>query len=379
MNAIVRSRNMKGVMARCIVVAAMLSVGSFPAAAEVIYVSAAANGSANGSSWANAKTDLAAAVTDARTGDDVWVAAGTYGPIELRSGVRIIGGFAGTESATSESDPVANRTIISGGGTSRCVTGVNNDASAVLRGFSIRSGFIAMPNSGAGMFLKNSNATIIQCEFVNNKSEVLGGGVANWIGSPTFVGCTFHDNDGGLGGGAVANRRLGKPSFVNCLFYRNKGMEGGAVAAFDGDPTFTNCTFADNTASVKSGGAIFDNQGRAKFRNCILWGNVAIDSDTQAIYNNPTADRNSSLVQCAVQDGWPGPGNIPSDPLFVNAAAGDYRLQAGSPCRDAGDSSHLPKDLGDLDWDGKTDATLPKDLGMNPRVVGAAVNMGAYE
>ena len=379
MNAIARSRNMKAVMARSIVVAAILSVGSFPAAAKVIYVSAAANGSANGSSWADAKTDLAAAVTGARTGDDVWVAAGTYGPIELRSGVRIIGGFTGTESSASASDPNANRTIISGGGTSRCVTGVNNDASAVLRGFSIQSGFVAMPKNGAGMFLENSNATIINCEFTNNRAEAVGGAVANWIGSPTFVSCTFHNNDGGLGGGAVLNRRLGKPSFVNCLFFRNRGMEGGAVAAFEGEPTFTNCTFAENTASVKSGGAVFDNQGRAKFRNCILWRNVAVESGTHAIFNSPTADGDSSLIHCAVQNGWLGAGNISADPLFVNAAAGDYRLQTGSPCRDAGDSSYLPNDRADLDWDGKTGATLPKDLAMNPRVMGTAVNIGAFE
>ncbi len=63
----------------------------------------------------------------------------------------------------------------------------------------------------------------------------------------------------------------------------------------------------------------------------------------------------------------------------MNAAAGDYRLQAGSPCRDARDSSLLPQDLADLDWDGKTDTALPKDLGMNPRVVGTAVNIGAFE
>ncbi len=153
MKAIARNSNVKAVMARSIVVAAMLSVGSFPASAEVIYVNAAANGSADGLSWANARSDLAAAVSGASTGDDVWVAAGTYGPIELRSGVRIIGGFAGTESAASASDPVANRTIISGGGTSRCVTGVNNDASSVLRGFSIRNGFIAMLETGRGHVL----------------------------------------------------------------------------------------------------------------------------------------------------------------------------------------------------------------------------------
>ncbi len=33
----------------------------------------------------------------------------------------------------------------------------------------------------------------------------------------------------------------------------------------------------------------------------------------------------------------PGPGNISADPLFVGGAAGDYRLESGSPCRNAGD------------------------------------------
>jgi len=32
----------------------------------------------------------------------------------------------------------------------------------------------------------------------------------------------------------------------------------------------------------------------------------------------------------------PGPGNLEADPRFVNAAAGDFRLRADSPCVDAG-------------------------------------------
>jgi len=40
--------------------------------------------------------------------------------------------------------------------------------------------------------------------------------------------------------------------------------------------------------------------------------------------------------------GWPGTGNINADPLFVDAASGDYRLQAESPCIDAGDPNSPP-------------------------------------
>ncbi len=66
-------------------------------------------------------------------------------------------------------------------------------------------------------------------------------------------------------------------------------------------------------------------------------------------------------------------------PLFRNASARDYRLQAGSPCRRVGNAALLPKNVADLDWDGTTTSTLARDLGMNARVTGPTVNMGAYE
>jgi hypothetical protein len=60
-----------------------------------------------------------------------------------------------------------------------------------------------------------------------------------------------------------------------------------------------------------------------------------------------------------------GSGNISSDPLFVNAAAGNYRLQASSPCINTGTNES---------W--MTGAT---DLDGTPRIVGGTVDMGAYE
>jgi len=58
-------------------------------------------------------------------------------------------------------------------------------------------------------------------------------------------------------------------------------------------------------------------------------------------------------------------GNITGDPLFVDPANGDYHLRASSPAINAGDNSapNLPS----------------TDLDGNPRIVGPAVDIGAYE
>src|SRR5262249_53862468 len=52
------------------------------------------------------------------------------------------------------------------------------------------------------------------------------------------------------------------------------------------------------------------------------------------------------------------------DPQFVNLAAGDLHLQSSSPCVNMGNNSYAP---------GAT------DLEGNPRIVGANIDLGAYE
>src|SRR5574341_1313206 len=93
-----------------------------------LYVDADSTGNNDGSSWADAFTSLQDALAGAAPGYEIWVAEGVYYPDEgagqtngdraatfqLRDGVAIYGGFAGTETLLSQRDPAAHVTILSG-------------------------------------------------------------------------------------------------------------------------------------------------------------------------------------------------------------------------------------------------------------------------
>ncbi len=91
-------------------------------AAGMRYAKPAASGTGDCLSWINACT-LQTALTGAASGDEIWVAAGTYKPtagtdrtvtFQLKNGVALYGGFAGTETARTQRNPAVNVTILSG-------------------------------------------------------------------------------------------------------------------------------------------------------------------------------------------------------------------------------------------------------------------------
>ena len=269
---------------------------------------------------------------------------------------------------------------------------------------------------GAGMFNSSpssSSPTVTNCTFSGNSATWVGGGICNDSSSPTISRCTFSNNSA-YGGGGMYNLDNSSPTVTNCTFSGNwstgsndggGGMRnyesspavtncifsgnntcslsgGGMRNTASSSPTITNCTFSGNSAS--SGGGISNSSSSPTVTNCIFWGDIA--PTEPEIYNNVTSA--PIVTYCDVQGGYTGTGNINLNPLFVDADGpdntfgtpdDDLRLQALSPCQDAGNDAALPPDAPDLDNDGNTTEPIPYDLDMMPRVAGSFVDMGAYE
>ncbi|MDI6827511.1 MAG: hypothetical protein QME62_03395 [Armatimonadota bacterium] len=81
----------------------------------VIYVKPDGNDANDGLSWNTAKKTIGAGLDTALSGDEVWVAKGTYVErITLKVGVGLYGGFEGTETSRDQRNWRTNVTIIDG-------------------------------------------------------------------------------------------------------------------------------------------------------------------------------------------------------------------------------------------------------------------------
>ena len=114
------------------------------------YVKTTGSDSSNGQDWGHAKKTVQAGVNVASSADDVWVAAGTYQErVTLKSGVRLYGGFVGTETDFGLRDPVNNTTTIDANLTGIAVTvPASAISTTTFDGFTVRNG---KGTNGAGI------------------------------------------------------------------------------------------------------------------------------------------------------------------------------------------------------------------------------------
>ncbi len=240
-----------------------------------IYVNLNASGSNDGSSWNNAFTDLQSAIDSATSGEEIWVAAGTYKPgdaredsFQLKNGVNIYGGFAGNEDSLEQRDVKTNVTTLSGD------IGTENDKSdnshtvvklssgtATLDGFTIQDGNNNQAddnlNDGGGVY-NAGDLTLKNVVVRNNQAADDGGGIRN-NGTITIIDSTIADNksvgetDTSGGGGLINTGTLA--TIINSTFSGNTAKNGGAIRN-DTTLQLINSTLSGNTASFSGGGLV---------------------------------------------------------------------------------------------------------------------------
>jgi hypothetical protein len=271
------------------------------------------------------------------------------------------GGIHMTGINTTPDDPDASRALVSG------CTFLGNGA----------AGF-----AGALTATNATNVTVVRSDFVGNTSAGHAGAMRVSTTSRTrvfnsrFIGNrTLPESPVGDGGTLVV---AGELMVANTVFAggSSKG-NGGVIKAHPGAAIqIANSTFMRNTSGL-SGSVLSNSGGSVQLVNAIVW-----DSAPAPFVGS------IDVSYSAVEGGWPGAGNITTDPQFVDplgldGLAGteddDLRLWPDSPAVNAAAAASLPPDVGDLDGDGNISEPIPLDLNDDLRIYGAGVDMGALE
>ncbi len=211
---------------------------------RIIYVNASATGQDNGTTWADAFTDLASAVAAAQTGDEIWITAGNYSASQtdnyLQPGVSLYGGFAGGEQGLSQR--YGWDTTIS------YLANWNSDElfDSITFTQSADSPYAALNiESGTGIIIND-------CNFIDSAY-----GLEIQNASATLDNCTF-DKDGSFSGPNALYTVNSTIEVDDCMFFCNYGGQSAdAAASVDGNSTFRNCEFwANSNRAIQASGML---------------------------------------------------------------------------------------------------------------------------
>ncbi len=324
-----------------IIVLCVALVNAARSSGRLIYVDAAATGANDGSSWADAYTDLQEALVEANESAPavVRVAQGTYQPatspagdfsatFQLHSQTVLEGGYAGgLEASPNVRDVDRYLTVLSGdlaGNDSAAdtwdspsrddnclvvVTGSGTDETAKIDGFTITGALwygmrtcLGNPhvarcrftdNANAGIYACDCNSVVTECVFKGNGYKSSLGGIFCAYGDLTVTDCAFVDNQG------AAIRNDGTLNLLRCSFTANANpflavvenwgnliarqcsFTSNLTTAVDCQPrvTLIDCRFTDNSSN--RAGAV-NALGVVTLVGCEFIGNVGSGSAVMA-------------------------------------------------------------------------------------------------
>ncbi len=380
------------------------------------------------------------AINSAVPGDEIILAPGVY-TSDILTSVHL-GGTSVTLRSQDPNDPnIVAATILlcpadANGSVPAIVLEESEDGSTVLAGLTLTGGLtepailseaveagfalqscVIRDNQGGGLKLYN-RVVLTDCLFYDNEGTY-GGAIECRGGMVTLTRCIFRNNQAEYGGaiygvwGIVCDRCqwVGNQARVgggintsgwldceNCVWTCNVASGSGGALSVGHNIGLRNCTLAGNVAG-SSGGAIFASDF-ITLESTIIAYNQDADGIGRSIKDrrghkylseymdvsycclqldpgeetSPFIDSDGTIVKdpCFIHvpnDGGDGWGDDPATNAVdegLNDDYGDLRLAADSPCIDAGSPICAMRPMGG-------------DVNGLPRLMGATIDMGAYE
>jgi hypothetical protein len=224
------------------------------------------------------------------------------------------GGVGPMSTLTLDGCTVAGNTAKTGGGGLYQTGGALNASASVFDGNGKTPASTFMYGGGL-QATGGTLATLAGLTVSNNQAQV-GGGVA-------LVGCTGATIDGSVLYGNTGQFWAGGILFDNCP---NSGITGNAVYGNTGGGGGGG-VYVSNCSPTVSRNISAGNLGGSSFGNGFAFAGATVAPTCNDVFGNAGS-------------GWTGitdptgtGGNIAVDPLFCDAAGGNFQLQSSSPCR----------------------------------------------
>ena len=399
------------------------------------YVKKDATGLNDGSSWANAFTDLQVALSTIDDNTKVWIAQGTYTPhasdrngsfIIDKSNVEFYGGFNGTETTLSERDLKASETILSGdlagndagaiGGTVRGENAYHvveiNKHGTVLDGFTIRDGVAndSGDNAAGGAIFKAkpvNSLTVKNCNIKNNVAYNAAGIYAEFTsggGTLDIENCIFDNNLARLCTSFSAWARSGGTftfNVSNSLFSNNEtrdlsgsgnstGGSSGWLRAIGDGSTIVNASLINNTYVNNN------DIGTHSSMSNTNRGTVGASTDYNGTMNLEVANSifwNNTIVGGVVANSITGISATLGNVTVTNSIdEGSFSRLTAANLTNTSNTDPLLKDVANNEFilltgspaintgdNSKLPALITKDLLGKDRIIESIVDMGPYE